>query len=157
MLKFFVADPDPGHGIRCLLILNGREKFGSATLSLTIWSWGGILMNTYVEDLVSLSLTWIPFSFIIFLRKKNNILVQEVLVLVLVQSILWCIVQKPNSWTYNHGEVFGHNLESAQTRGFCMVLLNHSQGDMLRQFFLLSPLQKLWNRNFQQICRGDCE
>ncbi len=112
-------------------------------------------MNTYVEDLVLLSLTWIPFSFIIFLRKKNNILVQEVLVLVLVQSILWCIVQKPNSWTYNHGEVFGHDLdESAQTQGFCMDFLNHSEGGMVfYQVFLLSPWQKRSKRfrEFEEI------
>ncbi len=29
--------------------------------------------------------------------------------------------QKPNSWTYNFIEVSGHNLESSQTWGFCMV------------------------------------
>jgi hypothetical protein len=30
--------------------------------------------------------------------------------------------KKPNSWTYNFAEVSGHDLESSQTWGFCMVL-----------------------------------
>ncbi len=32
---------------------------------------------------------------------------------------------KPNSWTYNHVKVSGHNLESSQKWGFCMDFLNH--------------------------------
>ncbi len=39
-------------------------------------------------------------------------------------------------------EVSGHNLESSQTRDFCMDLLNHREGDMVfYQVFLLSLLQ----------------
>jgi hypothetical protein len=37
-------------------------------------------------------------------------------------------VLKPNSWTYNHVEVSGHNLESSQAWGFCMDFLNHREG-----------------------------
>jgi len=52
--------------------------------------------------------------------------------------------QKPNSWTYHHVEVSGHNLESSPTLGFCMDFLNHWEGDMVfYQVFLLSSLQKL--------------
>ncbi len=49
---------------------------------------------------------------------------------------------KPNSLTYNFVEVFGPNLESSQTQGFCIDFLNHMEGDMVfYQVFLLSPLQ----------------
>ncbi len=49
---------------------------------------------------------------------------------------------KPNTWTYHFFQVFGHNLGSSQTWGFCMEFLNQSEGGMvLYQVFLLSPLQ----------------
>ncbi len=48
---------------------------------------------------------------------------------------------KPNSWIYNFVEVSRHNLESSQTWGFCMNFLNHREGMVFYQVFLLSPLQ----------------
>ncbi len=53
-------------------------------------------------------------------------------------------IQKPNSWTYSFFEVPGHNLESSQTWGFCMDLLNHREGGVVFCqvfFFLLYSVQ----------------
>jgi hypothetical protein len=61
------------------------------------------------------------------------------------KNILNLADQKPNSWTYNFIEVSGRNLESSQTRGFCMDFFNHREGDIVfYQVFLLSPLQNLY-------------
>jgi hypothetical protein len=60
----------------------------------------------------------------------------------LAPCINWPLVQKPNSWTYNHVEVSEHNLESYQTLGFCMDFLKHREGAMVfYQVFHLTPLQ----------------
>jgi hypothetical protein len=53
-------------------------------------------------------------------------------------------------------EVSGHNLESSQTRGFCMDFLNHREGGMFfYKVFLLSPLQctvnELYSRNYKRL------
>jgi hypothetical protein len=59
-------------------------------------------------------------------------------------------------WTNNFVEVSGHNLESSQTWGFCMALLNHRKGGMVfYQVLLFSPLQcTVMNcraRNFKRL------
>ncbi len=52
------------------------------------------------------------------------------------------VCRSRDSWTYNFFEVFGHNLESFQTWGFCMDFLNHRDGGVVfYQVFLLSLLQ----------------
>ncbi len=81
-------------------------------------------------------------------------------------------VHQPSLWTYHFVEVSGPNLESPQTRGFCMDFLNHREGGMVFfQVFLLSPLQCTvinWRNcerllefeemeNSSQRCRDDCE
>jgi hypothetical protein len=59
----------------------------------------------------------------------------------LLSTATWVFTsQKPNSWTNNCIEVYGHNLESSQAWGFRMDFLNDREGGMV---FLLSPLQKL--------------
>ncbi len=71
-------------------------------------------------------------------------------------------VQKPNSWTNHFVEVSGHNLESSQTCGFCIDVLNHRFSSFTVYinwtFKNCKRLREFEEKEIsKQSCRGNCE
>ncbi len=87
--------------------------------------------TTYITSLhvhLSMKCSYDDFSPTnIFAKSVQNALHDKKTITVAVRYVWPRVEQKPNSWTYSFFEVSGHNLESSQTSGFSMDVLNHRE------------------------------
>ncbi len=128
------------------------------------------LFQSLVKSVVQCTVVYVHCTVPIILSQKSSSYIFQATVQIVTHCVSelaprlnWPLVQKPNSWTYNHVEVSEHNLGSYQTLGFCMDFFKHREGVWFSIRFSSVLLTETvrgcvsLNRNLKQICRDNKE